>query len=112
MEELTGIGVGGIFAVLVIREVFTFVKGRQHNHGPMNGSLGRIEAKVDTIMSKTAQLHQWHAVTDQDGVPVWYVRRSMERAVDRMAEATDRMVTLLERMAAMQEDTHEKLKEL
>lgn len=36
-------------------------------------------------------LHVWHAKEDEEGVKVWYVRKSLEDAVQRLADAIDRI---------------------
>lgn len=82
-ELLGQVGVAGILIVLVLRTVFDFLKAKKNG-----GSNGRTEAKVavmlrkfDAMEKKIEDLHVWHAKTDPDGVPVWYVRRSLEDAV-------------------------------
>lgn len=52
-----------------------------------------------------ADLHAWHAKTDSEGVPVWYVRSSLEKAIDRLAiqlqkqtEASERQIEAIARI--------------
>lgn len=73
-ETLTQLGVGGIFAVLVLRQVFDFVGKRK------NGA-----CDLHKLSREVADLHKWHDQRDQDGVPVWYVRRSLEDAINKLA---------------------------
>jgi hypothetical protein len=76
-EALTQLGIGGLVAVLVIREVLTFLRERRNNKG--NGvDLSLLAKQID-------EMHQWHAVTDGNGVKVWYVRRSLEEAIRQLA---------------------------
>jgi hypothetical protein len=41
------------------------------------------------------RLDELHAKTDEDGVPVWYVRRSLERALIELGEAIRHQTELL-----------------
>lgn len=86
------IGVGGALALLVIREVLTFLKER----GPQ---------PRDDMYQMVKDLHDWHAVSDQDGVKVWYVRRSLEEAVEKLA-------TTIEKLADTQRATQEVMREM
>ncbi len=40
-------------------------------------------------------LHQWHNVKDGDGVFSWYVRRSLETAIIKLAENIEAQTELL-----------------
>lgn len=91
-QMILQIGVGGALALLVIREVLTFLKER----GPQPG---------DDMYQMVKDLHEWHAVADQDGVKVWYVRRSLEEAVEKLA-------TTIEKLADTQRATQEVMREM
>jgi len=70
IEQLT---LGGVVAVLVIREVLDFLRDHRNN---------KKNDKPDGEMHQ--QLHDlwaWHDVRDEDGIPVWYMRRSLETAL-------------------------------
>lgn len=65
---------------------------------PENLHLIVIEALVAGLVLCTIRgyfwvkdLHVWHAKEDDEGVKVWYVRKSLEDAVVRLAELLDRM---------------------
>lgn len=51
-----------------------------------NNRLKNIEKTQYTILNKTLELHEWHDHSDADGVKVWYVRRSLEDAINRLAD--------------------------
>lgn len=44
------------------------------------------------------ELHTWHNRTDEEGVPVWYVRKSLEQAIINLAENSQHQTQLLEKM--------------
>ena len=40
----------------------------------------------DVIANQLNDLHQWHNVKDEEGMPVWYVRRSLGDAIQSLSE--------------------------
>lgn len=42
------------------------------------------------------RLDELHAKTDEDGIPVWYVRRSLEKAIENLNELTRSQIELLQ----------------
>jgi len=76
------LGVGGAFAVILIREFFNM----------------RRETKWDKMSKEVEDLHEWHNSRDSDGVFRWYVRSSLERAIEQLAENIDEQTKLLERL--------------
>jgi hypothetical protein len=80
MDDLTQLGIGGLTAVLVIREVLTFLRDRRNSQGNDDN-----DANLSTLCQQVGELHQWHSVTDGNGVKVWYVRRSLEEAIRELA---------------------------
>lgn len=49
----------------------------------------------DLMASQTQQLFDLHNQRDDDGVPVWYVRRSLENAIEKLADNIGTQTTLL-----------------
>ena len=69
MNEYIGqLGVGGIFAVLIIRSFIDFVKYKKN--GKNNG-----KEDIDIIKDKTIKLFEMHNHYDNDGVPSWFTPR-------------------------------------
>lgn len=50
----------------------------------------------DGARDKLNELHDWHNMRDDDGVPVWYVRKSLETVILEMAKSTNNLVAVLE----------------
>jgi len=46
------------------------------------------------IVIKIRRLDELHAKTDEDGVPVWYVRRSLEGAINKLSENIDKQTAV------------------
>lgn len=86
MENATLIelGVGLTAALLIIREVLNFLKWK--NGGPVDY---HKKEKMDKMQKQIEDLYEWHNVTDDDGVKIWYVRRSLEGAVEKLVEAVN-----------------------
>lgn len=87
-DMMTQLGVGGILAILMVREVLNFLKSKQPTQ---NGETQRLFVKLDQVTRHVADLHKWHDKTDEDGVPVWYIRRSFEDAVEKLADAVTQL---------------------
>ena len=76
------LGAGGMVAVVILRVVFDFIaKIRPVQQSP----------EMTKMMSQVAGLYRMHDITDEDGVPVWYVRRSLEAAIEGLVTTIDTM---------------------
>jgi hypothetical protein len=100
-DAFTQIGVGGIFALLVIKSVFDFVSKRKNGNVDFAKMSHRIEA-----------LWELHDRRDRDGVPVWYTRQSMEETVQALRIAIAEQTEVFRRFALKQEDTQRALRSI
>ncbi len=89
--DLTSLGTLGLLAVLVGREVV-----RMSNES--------------IIHQQIRELHQWHAKTDADGVPVWYVRQGFEEAIIRLADNIEKQTELLRMLHEDHRDLHAEIR--
>lgn len=48
-----------------------------------------IDEVLENIEKKTEELWNLHNVKDHDGVPVWYVRKSLEESINNLADSID-----------------------
>ena len=91
-ELLTQVGVGGIFAILVIREVFSFLEkrnGKKEGDQTLEGklvSIGKenlsIAKEINDTVTKT---HDMHDVRDGDGEFVWWTSSLRKHVADNTA---------------------------
>lgn len=89
-ELLIQIGVGGIFAKLILREVFAFLnRYRGGRGGSQKENIERRIGGVHERMWKVDKLYDWHNARDEEGVPVWYVRKSLEQAIKNLSASID-----------------------
>ncbi len=88
--KILELGVGLIAALMVIREVLNFLdkkKGGPDEPGSLIGEhVSDVKGSVTAIKDKVDDLHEWHNKTDADGVPLWYVRRSLEESIRALGE--------------------------
>jgi len=109
-EIITQLGVGGIFAIMIIKMVFDFIKEKKngkiaYNPAELNNALfthvedQKIEYKLARETNETVRwLKDIHNVKDEDGIPVWYVRRSLEDAMLQLSKNIAAQTKILERL--------------
>lgn len=115
-----------LLAYIVIKEVFVLVKGEtrdmskkvnvlydllmQENSYVKHNAQGiqlidsskEVEKCLDDLSDKTHDLWEWHSKEDDDGVKVWYMRKSLEKTLENLAntiraqnEISDRILKLM-----------------
>lgn len=99
-DQLLQVGAGGMFALFVLREVFSFLKERMRTQN---------NSQLDLIAREVHEMYEWHAVTDEDGVKVWYVRRSLENALEKLSHTLDAQTQLLREMVLILKDTRNEM---
>ncbi len=90
MDIVTELGIGATFSLIIIKMVFDFVKGRKRNGDGDSKEIEKIKVMVYKIKDDVEDLHEWHNKEDDDGVKVWYVRRSLEDAISKLADNISR----------------------
>lgn len=103
-SALTDLSVGAILAVLVIREVLGFLKDRRNSKNGQETDLPRMARQLD-------DLHQWHSLTDEEGVKVWYVRRSLEDAIRELSSNIRAQTEVLQNLVLESRETRKKVEE-
>lgn len=89
MEDWQNLTAGGVLALLIIREVLGFLKTK-------NASPPCAFCKECKLMAKQIQtLYDWHDVSDEDNVKVWYVRKSLERHIGELTQVVRNLNALL-----------------
>lgn len=95
-DQLLQIGAGGLFALLILREVFGFLKEKVR---------AQSNTVIDIMAKQINELHEWHAVTDEDGVKIWYLRRSLENAIEKLTNNLDIQTQLLRELVMSMKET-------
>ena len=126
---LVGVAGGLIAVILILREVRQFFDRR--NLESKDGKVSPLEAKVDRLctqqedvkracdavnkvnliemQNQMRQMYEWHNKTDEDGVPVWYVRRSLEEAIAGLNQSLGKLSEVLTKMLSAQERMEERI---
>jgi len=63
--------------------------------------LARAAKQVD-------ELHEWHDVRDEDGVKIWYRRRSLEEKLETLTKSIDAQTNQMSRLIDRLEHDHGK----
>ena len=98
--------VGILGAVLVLREVFTFLKHR--------GDIERqklITELLYKILEIDKKLLAMHNVVDEDGVYRWYVRKSLERVIDQVQGTLATLVELVKDNTTVMKSVNDLIKD-
>lgn len=94
--DITSLGVGGLLVFVVIKELFAFLKSREEkrngNGGSRSSSTNDMFKLLRHVEDLTRDLHNWHDAKDEDQVFVWYVRKSLERQIEKLGDAVTKMV--------------------
>lgn len=93
-SALTEYGVAGILVIIILREVFNFLKSQKvkkiengdYSNKKIFDFLVQLNGKINDANREIHDLYQWHDVKDGDGVPIWYIRRSLEEAIKALAD--------------------------
>lgn len=112
MQELTVAAVVALILATTIKSFFDWVVKKNLQNS--NERLSKLEKQVLETQDRTkanhsllVELHSWHNVKDADGVPIWYVRKSLEEIVKQNAEA----VSLLSQQSIIQTQVLKELAE-
>mgnify|MGYP003658645030 CR=1 FL=1 len=99
MEHLNELGVGGIFAILVLQTVLPYIKDRAKGKGESVGlasACETAEGKLDAVSTQLAELTastQQMAVVmsrvDDSGAPLVYTPRSLVTAIEKLGGSVD-----------------------
>jgi len=114
---LLQLGVGGIFAVLIIREfvnLMTKMKGKSNGNGNSSDSQILKDVRLTTADTndKVKGLYSMHSKTDNDGIPVWYMPRSFVEAQKEMARTQADTVNVIRDVVRTQEQMCETMRSI
>ena len=54
--------------------------------------------RADKIYDKVAWLYEIHHKFDDDGVPIWYVRKSVDKAIEKLADNIETQTKIMSRI--------------
>ncbi len=118
---------GALVATLValaLRELFSWLKEKNLQNTDnkiyqINDSLKsisdrteKIDVKIDMINQMNRTMFDWHDKNDEDGVKIWYVRRSLEEALHENVKAINILANNSEIQTKLLEDMVRQNKEM
>nr|BDD46249.1 hypothetical protein 81 [bacterium] len=84
--------------------------------GELKSELEKFEKEQGEIKGLLDDLWEWHSIKDADGVPIWYVRRSLEESIQSLSNTikadADRLAQYSKDISKLNEDRVEELKEI
>jgi len=109
-SSMTSYTLEAAVALLIIKEVFVFIKWwktgeRVEHHSNEHNILkekvdktkeiveristffDKFITTIDDIKYQNNEMYEWHNKNDAEGVKIWYVRRSLETAIEKLTES-------------------------
>lgn len=127
MEEQNALMIGGLIIPLIlltIKEVFSWLKDKnlqttdnkihkiKDDIESIGDRLEKTELKIDNILQMSKTMYDWHDKSDEDGVKIWYVRRSLEEALQENVRAINILAKNSEMQTRLLEDMVKQSKEM
>ncbi len=91
-SNLPELGLGLIAALLIIREVFSFLS-KKHN----TRNYDSYHNHLDKIQNLCEKLYDMHNIRDADGTPLWYTKRSFSDKLAAIEKKLDDVLVELRR---------------
>ncbi len=88
-SEQIQVGIGGLFAIYVIKEVFQFVRSMKGNSRASDGE-SRYGIGWKAMESKVHETHGIVTAKDPNGIPLCYFPRSLEPAIQGLRSEMER----------------------
>jgi len=73
--------------------------------GSISERIGENAKRYDKTMQQIDWLYDSHHKFDEQGVPIWYTRKSLEKAIEKLAIAIEKQSAVLTRMLDVMNDT-------
>lgn len=110
--------------LMMIKEIFSWFKQKnlqssEAKIASMTDSIktvsdrtDKIEIKLDNLTHMSKTMYDWHDKSDEDGVKIWYVRRSLEEALHENVKAINILAKNSEAQTRLLEDMVKQNKEM
>jgi len=117
LSVLTQLGVGGIFALMILDRVFVFLNKKKNGKICADNNIPEItriihawDEKIWDHFLKQERLFEMHTRVDDDGVPLWYRRKSLDEAMLKLAENIEVQTGVLKSLIEGQREIKELMK--
>lgn len=95
-DEFFQLMTGGALTILILQQVFNFLK--QRKNGNNLGYITLIKETSRHTNSLAVKMFDMMNVKDEDGVPVWYVRKSLEKTLSKVESGIQQQNVLLKEL--------------
>lgn len=127
MEQQYALIIGGLIIplfLLTMKEVFSWLKDKnlqttdnkiykmRDDIESAKNKLEKIDYKIDGLYNMNKTMYDWHDKADEDGVKIWYVRRSLEEALQENVKAINILAKNSEVQTRLLEDMVRQNKEI
>jgi transcriptional regulator len=127
MEEQNAMIIGGLvlpLILLTVREIFSWLSKKNLQSSDTKISMmadaiktlseraEKVEFKLDNLNHLNKTMYEWHDKSDEDGVKIWYVRRSLEEALHENVKAINILAKNSEAQTRLLEDMVKQNKEM
>ena len=103
-RAVVGLGVLGFV-------LFELVTGLGLADAPKNGSHGTV--RLDPLTAqKIDSLYEWHNRMDPDGLPVWYMPRSLSQTLEKQTKVLEKQTLAIERLVVRIESMNDELRSM
>lgn len=122
-DILTGAAIFGTIVLFALRELFAWLGKKNLQNTDANiaatnltlkglsEQIVKADIKQDMILQINRTMYDWHDKSDEDGVKIWYVRRSLEEALQDNVRAINILAKNSEIQTRILEDMHKSNKE-
>lgn len=127
MEQQYTLIIGGLIIplfLLTMKEVFSWLKDKnlqatdnkiykmKDDIESAKNKLEKLDYKMDGLYNMNKTMFEWHDKSDEDGVKIWYVRRSLEEALQENVKAINILAKNSEVQTRLLEDMVRQNKEI
>jgi hypothetical protein len=127
MEQQYTIVIGGLIIPLILltlKELFSWLKDKNLQESDnkiikmkddidlAKIKLEKLDYKLDSLVHMNKTMYEWHDRSDEDGVKIWYVRRSLEEALQENVKAINILAKNSELQTRLLEDMVKQNKEM
>lgn len=93
MGELSIIGLAVTAVGFAAKEVVSYFKEKSLKEDEkrlvaLEKAVTDLKVDIEPMITQTKELHEWHNKSDEDGVKIWYIRKSLENVLRENAQAT------------------------
>jgi hypothetical protein len=123
LKELGPYALFIIFAIYIILKDFGLILKRKNGDNSVSfcrkvedsimkthQTLLQVDPLIQEMTKKVDELHRWHDIVDSDGVKVWYVRKSLEEAIIKLADNISVQTEILRSVVTLVKRTDEDVK--